>query len=316
MDFSKKVLKVDKEITVKLESDEKNHYTLDLLNPEVEAEKVIKNYFSDRYKNNKNEKEKENKKELSEQEKKEIVTKLHRVTAHKQKDVMTRFLRNSSVYDSSFEKLISDCIERCPTCNKFRKGAEKPKVSLPKASDSNQVVSIDLKEMREEGVYILYMVDECTKFTRGEVIPNKTPMAVIEAIERNWIRLGPGYPSVGFFSDRGTEFCNRLMQEWTRKTGISHRTTPAFSPWSNGGNERNHFTVDRTVLKLKEENPEMKLQEIVELACTLSCIEHDRFPFPSFIGPLESSQYPSTCSIFFPWLSGFYRVVNHICRWS
>ena len=49
---------------------------------------------------------------------------------------------------------------------------------------------------------------------------------------------------------------------------------------------------------------------------TLSCIEHDRLRFPSFFGPLESSQYPSSCSIFFPWLSGFYRVVNHICRWS
>ena len=49
---------------------------------------------------------------------------------------------------------------------------------------------------------------------------------------------------------------------------------------------------------------------------TLSCIEHDRLRFPSFFGPLESSQSPSSCSIFFPWLSGFYRVVNHICRWS
>ena len=44
--------------------------------------------------------------------------------------------------------------------------------------------------------------------------------------------------------------------------------------------------------------------------CTLSCIEHDHLRFPSFFGLLESSQSPSSCSIFFPWLSGFYRVVN------
>ena len=31
-------------------------------------------------------------------------------------------------------------------------------------------------------------------------------------------------------------------------------------------------------------------------------------------GPPESSQSPSSCSIFFPMLSGFYRVVKHICR--
>ena len=266
MDFSKKILKVKDDVKIKLDSDDKNHYTMDLLNPETEAVKVINNFYSDsdRYKNKNKTKEI---KELSEQEKKEMVTKVHRVTAHKQKDVMIKFFRNTSKYDQSFERLISECIERCPTCTKFRKGAERPKVSLPKASDVNEVVSIDLKEMREEGVYILYMVDEFTKFTRGEVIKNKTPSAVIEALERNWIRLGPGYPSRGFFSDRGTEFCNKLVQEWTRKTGTSSRSTPAFSPWSNGSNERNHYTVDRTVMKLRDENPKMNLQEAVETAC-------------------------------------------------
>ena len=49
---------------------------------------------------------------------------------------------------------------------------------------------------------------------------------------------------------------------------------------------------------------------------TLSCIKHDRLRFPSFFGPLESSQSPSSCSILFPWLPGFYGVVNHIRRWS
>ena len=49
---------------------------------------------------------------------------------------------------------------------------------------------------------------------------------------------------------------------------------------------------------------------------TLSCIELDRLRFQSFFGLLESSQYTSSCTIFFPWLSGFYTVVNHICRWS
>ena len=49
---------------------------------------------------------------------------------------------------------------------------------------------------------------------------------------------------------------------------------------------------------------------------TLSCIKHDYLCFPSFFGPLESSLFPSSCFIFFPWLSGFYRVVNHIWGWS
>ena len=38
--------------------------------------------------------------------------------------------------------------------------------------------------------------------------------------------------------------------------------------------------------------------------------------FPSFFGPIESSQSQSSCSIFFPLHSGFYRVVKNICRLS
>jgi len=36
--------------------------------------------------------------------------------------------------------------------------------------------------------------------------------------------------------------------------------------------------------------------------------------FPSFLGHLECSQWPSTYSIFFPWLSGFLKVVKHPWR--
>ena len=36
--------------------------------------------------------------------------------------------------------------------------------------------------------------------------------------------------------------------------------------------------------------------------------------FPSFFEHLECSQHSSSCSIFFPWIWGFFRVVKHHCR--
>ena len=45
--------------------------------------------------------------------------------------------------------------------------SDKPKVSMPKASDTNQIVAIDLKEMRDDKCYILYLVCEFSKYTRG-----------------------------------------------------------------------------------------------------------------------------------------------------
>ena len=79
----------------------------------------------------------------------------------------------------------------------------------------------------------LFITDECTRYTRGQGIKSKQPKEVTEAIEDNWVRKGPGWPSKGFYSYRGTDFCNSLMKEYSRKLGLSHRTTPSFSPWAN-----------------------------------------------------------------------------------
>ena len=57
------------------------------------------------------------------------------------------------------------------------------------------------------------------------------------------------------------------MKEYTRKLGLSHRTTPSFSQWANGLCERNHATVDRMVIKIRQDNPEITLQEAVDLGC-------------------------------------------------
>jgi len=252
MNFENNTLRMDDFVVLELQVNEKEHYTLDLIDANIEVAKTFNETFF---------------LENSDKEKFKKINKIHKITAHKQQDQLIRFLKNHKDYDKSIDKIVSEVVKQCPTCNKFKKPSDKPKVSMPKANDTNQIVAIDLKEMRSDNCYILYLVCEFSKFTRGQVIKNKTPEAVIQAIEENWIQKGPGYPSIGFFSDRGTEFVNALMAEYTRKTGCNQKTTPAFSPWSNGGNERNHATVDRTISKLREDDPNMKLQDAVDLAC-------------------------------------------------
>ena len=136
--------------------------------------------------------------------------------------------------------------------------------------------------MRYESLYVLFITDECTRYTREQVIKSKQPKEVIEAIETNWVLRGPGWPSKGFYSDKGTEFCNSLMTEYTRKLGLSHRTTPSFSPWANGLCERNHATVYRMVIKIRQDNPEIPLQEEVDLGCfwknQTHCQDHGETP--------------------------------------
>ena len=169
--------------------------------------------------------------------------------------------------DDEIKKLIADVVKECPTCRKFTKTKDLPKIGLRKASDINEVVSLDLKEVRNMNKYILFMVCEFSKYIRGEVINNKEPETVIKAIEKNWVHKGPGYPTKGFFSDKGKEFDNKVMKEYARKLGLSLRTTPAYSPWANGSNERNHYTADRVIEKVMLEDPKLSLQEATDLAC-------------------------------------------------
>ena len=98
------------------------------------------------------------------------------------------------------------------------------------------MVSLDLKEMRDDGKHILYMVDEFSRYTRAELIKSKDPLAVIKAIEDSWIHRGPGWLAKGFFSDRGGEFANKEMKKYARKLGITLRITPSYALWANGGN--------------------------------------------------------------------------------
>ena len=109
------------------------------------------------------------------------------------------------------------------------------------------------------------MVDSCTRFIKGVVIKNKEGNTVIDAIHKDWI-CNVGYPSVGFWADNGKEFSNYDLMGFTTKNNISIKLGPAHSPWSNGCNERNHYSADKIVDKIMESDKKVKLEEAVSIA--------------------------------------------------
>ena len=56
--------------------------------------------------------------------------------------------------------------------------------------------------------------------------------------------MNVGFPSHRFFADNGSKFSNVKLDELTSKLGLSVKFGPAYSPWSNGLNERNHASAD------------------------------------------------------------------------
>ena len=111
-------------------------------------------------------------------------------------------------------------------------------------------MTLDLKQFGDK--YVLWCIDSFTRFIQGRLLKNKKAETVLNAINECW-SLPFGIPAVGYYADNGTEFKNVKMDELISKLGISISYGPAYSPWSNGINERNHASCDLTIKKLMED---------------------------------------------------------------
>ena len=194
------------------------------------------------------------------------VVKIHKNLCHKSEVQMLRLFKIAGKDNHKIRKVIKDVVDTCNICKRFKKTPPRPRVAMPKAYSVNEVVSVDLKERRDLRKYILYMCDEFSGFMMAEVVKDKNPDTIIKAFHKKWIREGPGIPVKGLFADNGGEFKNPQMKEVAGKYGISLRLTAANSPWSNGKNERNHYTCDVTIEKLMEEDSTLSLEEAVSHA--------------------------------------------------
>ena len=86
------------------------------------------------------------------------VKKIHENLAHKSEDQMLHAYRNAGRLTKKVREFIKIVINRCQVCKKFRKSQPKPKVTLPKVSDFNQIVTIDLMILINFGSLIYHLM--------------------------------------------------------------------------------------------------------------------------------------------------------------
>jgi transposase InsO family protein len=181
----------------------------------------------------------------NEKEKRKVLEKLHRYFGHVSPKSLYRILKASSAKERFTEADIRKINNDCFTCNTNKRKMNRKKTSLPRATGFNQVVTMDLK-VHSTTEYVLWCVDDATRFIRGEVVKDKKPETILEALERAWIigrGAGPGLPEKYFFSDNGGEFVNETMTNFLQQAGIRLKTTGSFSPQQNG--RRNGYQISR-----------------------------------------------------------------------
>ena len=75
------------------------------------------------------------------------VKRIHEVTNHKGEEQMIWAYRNANMLSDDIRKTIKKVVVNCRVCQRFKRSLGRPKVALPKVTDFNQIVAIDLKQI-------------------------------------------------------------------------------------------------------------------------------------------------------------------------
>ena len=142
------------------------------------------------------------------------IRKVHEVNNDKGKEQLIHAYTNAGLICPEVMTRIKRVVNDCKICQKFMKSVCKPRVTLPKSTDFNQVVTMDLKQMGNK--YILQIICSFTKFMQGKVIPNKKLDTIFDAMNAAW-NYTVGFPSTGYFADNGGEFSNIKMDQLVSK---------------------------------------------------------------------------------------------------
>lgn len=186
------------------------------------------------------------------------IREIHQNLNHKGRKQIENAYRNAGKWNTEIRKLINIVVDECKLCRMNKRSSSTPTVALPVAGDFNEILAIDLKVMGDK--YILWMVCSFTKFAQGVVIKDKKAETIMNALHLEWC-MRMGYPSRGFWCDNGGE-----LEEFVGKLGIEVEFTPSYSPWSNGVNERNHYSCDVAVRKILASETKVSLDEAVKMA--------------------------------------------------
>ena len=92
---------------------------------------------------------------------------IHKNLNQKSKEQIIYAYRNAGKLDEGIRKRIIEIVNKCEICKKNSKSKPKPAVAIPKATEFNSIVAMDLKVMGEK--YILWMICVCARFIQGKV---------------------------------------------------------------------------------------------------------------------------------------------------
>lgn len=98
-----------------------------------------------------------------------IIRKVHKQFAYPSAKRLKSLLKDAGGYSEEQMVCVDRVTENCELCKQYKKTPARPVVSLPLATDFNEVVATDLKEWKSN-VYFLHLVYVATRFSLAAVV--------------------------------------------------------------------------------------------------------------------------------------------------
>ncbi|GJV22453.1 reverse transcriptase domain-containing protein [Tanacetum coccineum] len=116
--------------------------------------------------------------------------------------------------------------------------------------------------------YILVAVDYVSKWAEAQALPTNDARVVITFLKKLFCHFG--MPKA-LISDRGTHFCNKIMERTMKRYGVNHRFSTSYHPQTSGQVENTNRALKRILEKTVKDNPAIwsrKLDDALWAFCT------------------------------------------------
>ncbi|GJS04339.1 reverse transcriptase domain-containing protein [Tanacetum coccineum] len=100
--------------------------------------------------------------------------------------------------------------------------------------------------------YIVVTVDYISKWAEAQTLPTNDARVVITFLKKLFCRFR--MPKA-LISDRGTHFCNKIMEKTMKRYGVNHRFSTSYHPQTSGQVENTNRALKRILEKTVKDNP-------------------------------------------------------------
>ena len=182
----------------------------------------------------------------SKEERRRLLQGLHERLWHCGPQDMLRFLTALILPREVIMQGVSVC-QDCKECRQYATKMARPLIKSDVALYFNEEVFLDLFFLWGEPFVLI--IDAAIKWKTGALLPDRKPMALIEALRREWIRLfGP--PS-RIVSDQEGSMTSYEVQNFLEKLGITRCLVGTQGSHTKGLVERHIGLVKLSMLKMK-----------------------------------------------------------------